>query len=218
MDLWVKRLHFVSIVARSQSVPFAPGGLSPSSLLWDRPTPAGALSPQAGLSSACNAKASRQGIPIKSFGLNPPPALSPPRPRSAVRGLLRSHLIFRPMLPRTRRVAVPHVHPAGPILAQHPPDLPEHRHHSTKVKFRSDLQPHLAGNPIIPQPEVRGRSHHAMHRLRRKSPQHRQRIAQEHAALFPDPMRNRWSRGGGNSAQASTPQLTTVAALRPCLP
>lgn len=52
MDFWVKRLHFVSIVARLQSIPFAPGGLSPSLLLWDRPTPAPALLPNAGLSGS----------------------------------------------------------------------------------------------------------------------------------------------------------------------
>ena len=41
MDLWVKRLHFVSMVAHLQSIPFAPGWLGLSPLLWVRPTPDG---------------------------------------------------------------------------------------------------------------------------------------------------------------------------------
>ena len=52
MDLWVKRLHGVWIVARSQSIPLAPGGLGLSQLLWDRPTPAWAPLPSAGLSGS----------------------------------------------------------------------------------------------------------------------------------------------------------------------
>ena len=41
VDLWVKRLHVVSIVARLQSAPFAPGWLGLSPLLWGRPTSGG---------------------------------------------------------------------------------------------------------------------------------------------------------------------------------
>ena len=41
VDLWVKRLHFVSIVAHLQSVPLAPGWLGLSPLLWGRPTSGG---------------------------------------------------------------------------------------------------------------------------------------------------------------------------------
>jgi hypothetical protein len=41
VDLWVKRLHFVSIVAHLQSIPFAPGLLGLSPLLWDCLTPGG---------------------------------------------------------------------------------------------------------------------------------------------------------------------------------
>ena len=51
VDLRVKRLHGVLIVARSQQIPLAPGGLGPSSLLRDHPNPAAALTPPTGLSS-----------------------------------------------------------------------------------------------------------------------------------------------------------------------
>ena len=69
MDLWVKRLHFVSWVARSQQVPFAPGGLGPSLLLWDPPTPDGALPPAPGrpgssASLSLRAVSSHPGEPV----------------------------------------------------------------------------------------------------------------------------------------------------------
>ncbi len=54
VDLSVKRLHIASIVACLQSVPFAPGGLGRSSLLWDRPTPVGTLPSSAGLSGSAS--------------------------------------------------------------------------------------------------------------------------------------------------------------------
>ena len=52
VDLWVKRLHLVSIVAHLQSAPFAPGLLGLSSLLWGRPTPDASLTPAPGLSGS----------------------------------------------------------------------------------------------------------------------------------------------------------------------
>lgn len=39
MGLWVKQLHFVSIVEYLQSTPFAPSLLGRSSLMWGCPTP-----------------------------------------------------------------------------------------------------------------------------------------------------------------------------------
>ena len=58
VDRWVKRLHFVSIVAHLQSAPFAPGWLGLSPLLWDGLTPDGGgevstptLPPSAGFDS-----------------------------------------------------------------------------------------------------------------------------------------------------------------------
>jgi hypothetical protein len=69
VDLWVKRLHLVSIVARLQSVPFAPGWLGPYSLLLDRPTPGGASPPAPGLSGSSTslslrAVSSQPGEPV----------------------------------------------------------------------------------------------------------------------------------------------------------
>ena len=40
------------MLAHLQQIPFAPGSLGPSSLLWDHPTPARALPPNAGLSGS----------------------------------------------------------------------------------------------------------------------------------------------------------------------
>ena len=42
VNLWVKRLHLVLMVAHLQSAPLAPGWLGLSSLLWDCPTSDGA--------------------------------------------------------------------------------------------------------------------------------------------------------------------------------
>jgi hypothetical protein len=52
VDLRVKRLHVVLIVARFQWTPLAPGGLGPSLLLWGPPTPVRAFLPKTGLSGS----------------------------------------------------------------------------------------------------------------------------------------------------------------------
>jgi hypothetical protein len=59
MDLWVKRMHGVWIVARSQAIPLAPGAFSPSLHLLDRPTPARAPLPNAGLSGSLASRSLR---------------------------------------------------------------------------------------------------------------------------------------------------------------
>ena len=69
VDLWVKRLHLVSIVAHLQSAPFAPGWLGLSLLLWGRPTPDGALPPAPNLpgsstSLSLRAVSSHPGEPV----------------------------------------------------------------------------------------------------------------------------------------------------------
>jgi len=69
VDLWVKRLHVVSIVAHLQSAPFAPGWLGRSSLLWGCPTPGGASLPAPDLpgcstSLSLRAVSSHPGEPV----------------------------------------------------------------------------------------------------------------------------------------------------------
>ena len=69
VDLWVKRLHVVSIVAHLQSAPFAPGLLGLSPLLWSRPTSGEALPPAPDLpgystSLSLRAVSSHPGEPV----------------------------------------------------------------------------------------------------------------------------------------------------------
>ena len=120
----------------------------------------------------------RHGVGLVPYKILPQiPPISPqgkgqkPRDPHQVLALVASRRLFpgvpvcvpgvcRWLRPGPGGVAVPDVHPQRPVLAQNPPDLPEHTHQLGYVLLRRFLHADLPGCPVVPQIVI-GRGGHA---------------------------------------------------------